>query len=379
MKIAPSWPHHWVRACALAVVLGVPGTAQGDNSPKPVIVVSVTPGDPELDANAVRDAIARELGADAVAPDDPRAGQSRGTVVLGVDRDGRKLAVEYTARSVPLRREVELPSDPKKVMRAAVALAGNLARDEGSELAAELRRKHPPPIAVGVLPPPSHPEATPDVETGPQAPDDARLASTLDYFAERDRRARLAVSWTALGAGFAFLAVGVYANTQGDVPWMIGGYGGAGVLALSSLVGFASASSFEDLADYHKRGAGPEATEQEWVRRASSERAVRHASGWIGVVGGCAGATAVLIWHATEGRSSPARSFDGMEAAILGLDAFDVLMGVFVLSTEGPLESALHAYERAAGRSLGPSGAVLGHLQVGVTPRGVSAGFSAAF
>ena len=101
-----------------------------------VVVVEIAAEGSEIDGVELRSAIARELGAEAVAPDDPSAAQATGTLRISVDRPSHALVVAYRGSAEPIERRVDLPPDCESIERAAVFLRGNLARDEGDELAA---------------------------------------------------------------------------------------------------------------------------------------------------------------------------------------------------------------------------------------------------
>jgi hypothetical protein len=130
-------------AFAVATMLA-PTSARAQKPPAPmvavIVVVDVPSDDGGIDPARLRAAVGAELGAEAVAPTDPRATQASGTVRVSVDRATRTRVVEYRGDAEPITRRVELPEDADATERAAVLLAGNLARDEASELAAALRK-----------------------------------------------------------------------------------------------------------------------------------------------------------------------------------------------------------------------------------------------
>src|SRR5579859_973640 len=123
----------------LALGLLVAGAARAEGAPRQVVVVDVDAAASAIDAASLRAAIAKDLNADAVAPDDARAAQARGTIQVTLGGDHRALVVSYLARPEAITRTVEVPADPPAIERAAVILAGNLARSEGSQIAADLR------------------------------------------------------------------------------------------------------------------------------------------------------------------------------------------------------------------------------------------------
>ncbi|MCC6647488.1 MAG: hypothetical protein IT374_18190 [Polyangiaceae bacterium] len=134
-------------ALALFLVAGVA------NAGAPVVTVT---GAAEADATAVRAAVLRELAADTEG----------GAVDVRLDAS----AIEVTARRGDgrvLTRAVGRPADPSRVAETAALLAGNLLRDQTSDLEAELRRRRAretvapasPPVSPAPSPQPSPPVA----------------------------------------------------------------------------------------------------------------------------------------------------------------------------------------------------------------------------
>ncbi|HEY8078428.1 MAG TPA: hypothetical protein VIF62_30070, partial [Labilithrix sp.] len=107
-----------------------------------VLVVAIEGG--TLDRDRVRADIARELAAEVIAPEDPRAGGAAG--MLDVVAKAGTLTVSYRgAARAALVRTVPLPADARRAESVVVLLAGNLARDEAAELVASLRKAKPDP------------------------------------------------------------------------------------------------------------------------------------------------------------------------------------------------------------------------------------------
>ena len=81
-----------LRACALVLALALPAatassSARADSAlTTATVVVDVAPDAVEMDAPRLRAAIGKELGATAVAPDDPLAASARGTITVAIDR-----------------------------------------------------------------------------------------------------------------------------------------------------------------------------------------------------------------------------------------------------------------------------------------------------
>jgi hypothetical protein len=145
-------------ALALEVALFVmarPARAQPTGLPAVIHVDA-----PELTAARVQSAIERELKVLLVI--DPGARER-----LDVDVNGRRASVSYYApEREPVTRSVDLPRDPERALETIAFLAGNLARDEASELLAELApapgsepdsvpRPEPPPAPPAPAPAPA--------------------------------------------------------------------------------------------------------------------------------------------------------------------------------------------------------------------------------
>ena len=130
----------WLLACAIfgtALTL----TRQARAEDEAVFVVDVRERASDLDPDLLLALIAQELRAHVVTPADPRASAAKGTV--DVDRVRGERSATYEARVTPTTRHIPLPTDVASARRSAALLAGNLARDEASELAAELRKQPP--------------------------------------------------------------------------------------------------------------------------------------------------------------------------------------------------------------------------------------------
>ena len=140
MRRVLSWLFPWVFVAASVTLAR---RARADD--EPIIVVDVTEAASTLDPDKLRFLIAQELHAHAVTSADPRAKSARGTVTVDVDRHTGELSVSYFARATSTTRRVPLSADGASARSAAVMLAGNLARDEAGELAAELRKPPPGP------------------------------------------------------------------------------------------------------------------------------------------------------------------------------------------------------------------------------------------
>ncbi len=118
------------------------------------LVVELRQDVPEINEDALRDAIAGELGEPVLLEKDARAPAV--TVTVEIHRDLGELVVQRRDATGTLARRVPLPADPAEAMRTAAFLIGNLARDEASELIGEVRSA---PTADTARPPGEDPPA----------------------------------------------------------------------------------------------------------------------------------------------------------------------------------------------------------------------------
>lgn len=115
--------------------------------------------------------IAKELGAPVAEPGSQEPARAAIEVrYRDADRSLRVRAIHHGGRVV--EREVVAAGDDEAVRREAALLAGNLARDEASELLDELAARKPPPVEVGQEPaidqPPPVAEPAPPPPVVPQ-------------------------------------------------------------------------------------------------------------------------------------------------------------------------------------------------------------------
>ncbi|MDC3962333.1 hypothetical protein [Polyangium jinanense] len=125
-----------------------------------VLVVEGLPWD--VDPEAVRAAIGREIGKPVVLSGAAPAGKAS-FVLRG--EGGRRVTLTYRAggEGASVGRTIDLPDDPDRTAETLALLAGNLARDEAAELAALLGKR-----------PEDNPAAAPSEAEAPrEAPSDA--------------------------------------------------------------------------------------------------------------------------------------------------------------------------------------------------------------
>jgi hypothetical protein len=162
-----------ITVAAVLTTLSVVEPAHADPestfAPRGQMVVVVNAPTSALDAEATREAIARELNVVVVAPGDPRAAEARSALTVSVVEETQELAVTFAApdRAV-VSRVVTAPAERDATLHAAVRLAGNLARREADEVLGEPAAPAvvaPVAKAPEVLPPAPH--ATPPVSPTP--------------------------------------------------------------------------------------------------------------------------------------------------------------------------------------------------------------------
>jgi hypothetical protein len=352
-----------LRLLSLAIVAGSFLCPRGAAAQEGVVVVAVAAQDPSqspLDVAKLRTDIGADLGVEAVAPDDPRATQATGTLRISVDRATHSLTVAYESEPRRVERRVELPSDARVAERAAALLAGNLARDEAGDLASELRKGDRAKAVSPAAPSPEEGDALASYEHERERYALDRLGVTLAGHVQRDRwREQLAYfvlggSLAAIGAGATvILAQGASssANEAVSVPFLQTGF--LGMLAGGLLL----PGDFGELNDYYAReraASVPVAkaradVEQAWLRAAHNEHRRRRVVGWVQTVGGAllAGTSATIL---VIDRQQPSSSNDvtPLWAAFSVAGAATFGVGLYLLVSDGPLESAWREYEHGA-------------------------------
>lgn len=371
---------------AVAVASCAARTAVAQSPPKPVLAVDIAPGEPELNPTTLRAAIGAEIGDEAVAPDDPRAPNAVGTVSVSVERAAHALIVAYRGANEPIMRRVDLPPDPAAIERTAVMLAGNLARDEGDELAQSLRKPKPTP------------------EGGDRATDGANEASR-DFdrlgaaLVSADGASRSKRAWSvalevtggvAISGGLIIGSFSASSSGHTDVPLLVGGE--AIFVAGGALTAFSAAlrpgdysgliDRYQSWREYPKPADARADLEQLWRESARREHRRRAIAGTLVFVSSgiaLTGGVGVLCLAAV----SPSRFGTPATGEAIGLLAFGAAVapfGVYMMKTDGDMASALHDYERAPDAMPAQRGARLS-LQPIVAPTagGAFAGLSGEF
>lgn len=364
-------------ACLFFLVL-LPRDALAQTTPA-IYVVEVS-GD-RLDPARVRAAVARELSVTTIAPDDPGAAAATGTIEVTASAASRTLRVAFRKSLAPVVRSVALPEDPARAEIAAVFLAGNLARDEASELLGGLKKA---PVAV---PPPA---AIPAAELLDRD-ELRRLRLTLQSNVDATRRRARAVmigsaafSALTLAAGITLLVDDRSKGEERAGNFLVG-FGAAGTgLALGTLLELSLHPRFgktpdEDLHDkaavIAADGGSPsemlERIDDAWRAQAAEARTSRHHGAVLTLV---LGTVAMSVGAAVElgrSRDSDDHPYTGV---LFGIGAADVGIGIYGLLAQSPFEESYatwHAARRPAAGSLRPS--------LGFAPLPGGGAFSAEF
>jgi hypothetical protein len=353
-------------AFALPVALAAPARAEAPVIAKTIVVVAVDPGVTEVDAAKLRVAVGEELEGTAVAPDDARASQARGTITVSIDRVAHALVVSYGEGGKPITRTIDLPGDAAATARAAVLLAGNLARDEAGELAAALRRAKPASTS-------ERSGAPNDTVAESVDGEDARLdrlRAALESNARYGHGARRTIYWTMLGLSLAAsgTVLGATLATRTNTAMVV--LPEAPILLFSSFM--VMPGNFDELVAYYERKRASESSselvreevEQAWLRSARQEHRRLRIAGWAefilgsGVVGLAAWALATLKQAGTSQTIFAGFAWEG--AAAMGL-------GLSWIATDGPIESALRAYEGSSEPEVRSTGGskMVPHLTLG--------------
>jgi hypothetical protein len=304
-----------------------------------VVVVHLEESAAAFDAEKLRAALAEELHATVVFPEDPRASGAKGTLTIEAAPAKHAMRITYAARTTPTVRTVVLPEGADAARREAVLVAGNLARDEGAELARELRKKQEPP------PGPS----------APAKPSRIAVRRVLEQYAAQDRAFRRAAVFGTLGVGVAGIGVGTAVYAGGDRPV------GTSILVIGVAVtayaglGYALApdSPFDTLLGRAALQSGE--LDELWAQAAADEHSERRYEAIFGFIG--AGVmTGLGTWALIDDRTwGSDRKENG--ALLLAVGAGAGLASVMVAATDGPLERGLRVYERTIGQPVAPRAA----------------------
>lgn len=312
----------------------------------PIVVVDV--GGDRLDPAHTRALVGKELEVEAIAADDPRAAEATGRVDV-VSKDG-KLTVRYRKVDGPIERSIPVATDPGRAEIDAAFLAGNLARDEASELIPEK---------------PENENAAKEEKPSPWGEDDRRYAQMRAYVngLSDDARSTSFRSGALLAsAGVLLTAPGIYVTAKGDLDepsdggLALASFVTGGVFITVGLVAMAvKADPYEPLAKAVREQDAKKASsedalasvETEWKKQVAAEQSSRNTSAVISfiIAGLSIGAGSVLL--ATGETSSPA-----WMTYIMATGGVNIITGVASLLIEGPMERAHRQWQNVSNPSL---------------------------
>jgi hypothetical protein len=360
-------------ACAMLVAILLlvrTGRAQGE-----ITVVEVAPGASELDPDRLRIQIGAELHTQAVTPDAPSAASASGKLRIDLDHRTGTLTVTYQGGGTPVTRQIPLPADGTSARSAAVMLAGNLARDEASELATELRAARPPDVPAAVVPGPEENRAAADAHQAAQLDAD-RLQATLDVYARHDRRVRTIWGWSMIVAGAVGSGLDVYLERHTlSASSFVSAL--ANPLLFFGIGRLLATTRFEDLAAFDHQGNGAVATEYAWVRAAHSEHQWRRGGGvaLLALGGVAVGAASLVLADGALQVDTEARL--GYAGGLVAAGGLLGGLGFHFVTTDGLVERALRSYD--AGSLAVPAASSLVGPRVSLLPGGATFGFGGSF
>ncbi len=126
--------------CA-AMALGSGARALADDI-RPIVVV--TSGDAAPWAAEIRQAVAAELHAEALAPGDARQKVARGTLTVSLSTSSEELIVRYQpTQGEEIVRRLRATGEHDRVVKTSALLAGNLVRNEAQEIL-DAQKPRPP-------------------------------------------------------------------------------------------------------------------------------------------------------------------------------------------------------------------------------------------
>jgi hypothetical protein len=305
----------------------------------PVVVVDV--GGDRLDPSHTRELVAKELSVEAVAPDDPRASEATGRVEVVTSYE--KLTVRYRKVDGPVERSIALAKDSARAEIDAAYLAGNLARDEASELVGQNGQKEKPAA-------PAQP-ASVVAQWNDDARDLAQMRGFLTQSAEEQKIGRRRAGITQIVTSAAFLAPATYLWTVDDASSEAKSFRLSatviGSLVLLSGIGsltFASGDieAVAKRASEHEAKGTPAAetmadVEKEWAKRAQYARTARLAMGYLTIIGG---GLSVALGGAVLAANASDDSRYGFGTSAISTGSFMIFYGAWNLIDESGIETS---------------------------------------
>ncbi|MDB5219944.1 MAG: hypothetical protein JWO86_7871 [Myxococcaceae bacterium] len=338
-------------AVVSALILGFAPVASADEAPKPTIYVVEVLGEP-LVAERLRAAVARELSVTAVAPDDPRAATATARLQFDARGPQKTLRVTFSRTEVPVTRVVTLPDDAARAETVAVFLAGNLARDEASDLLRGLAKAdaQEPASADDAKIAAARERAESDRR---DAEDLVRMRTMLHDGADDGHRERVygAVGRLALAAAVIVPGVIVYQNGGDDVAtrrdvgvgMVVAGAALTVTGALTLLATSDEEAIYGDFTTIERDGQEPSAvlhrTERRWRTRAQKAKATRLWSGYFALGTSVAALTFGTLYALPGPPYSPA-----VATALLVSGGASALAGFYTLATESGVERSYRTW-----------------------------------
>ena len=343
-----------------------------------VVVVDVKAAASALDGVKVLQMIAKELHGDVVVPGDPRAASARGTISIDIDRAHAQLSVSYVTREQPIERRLPLTGDAEAQRDAVVSIAGNLARDEASELVAELRRPKAKAKPVTSLDSRSDTEEARELAKREAEQETARMQATLEYYASNDRSSRHGTGAALMAVSVGVIGASIYIGSKAhdELTWVAVGAASASVTG-AAVITFFSTTRLEDLSAYGRQPGARPYLAREWKNAANQEHASRKTAVVV-LLAAAALPIGLGVASLADTREGNYRYAYG--SWLMATGAIEIVSAGYMASTEGPVESALHAYQRSTGqRALHSVRAFHPNIGFAAAPGGVFGNFSMVF
>jgi len=239
----------------LALLLGTASAAHAED-PRPIVVDIDM--DSSADASLVRSAIEKELGSPTTSPANVSKTALRGSLKVHFERPTKALTVSWTdARGAVVSRSVVAPDDASGIAATSALLAGNLVRDQTTDVLSALKPAEKPAEPSPPPTPPAAAEKAPAVapaHTGPLFP--ANLAffyPIATNMGKPDIHTYLDVGalYTRVGSVDGAQASGIFGRIDGDLR----GAQASGILSTSLSVRGLQGAGIASVSQGDVRGA----------------------------------------------------------------------------------------------------------------------------